>query len=234
MIKNLVKSFLHSRGYRLVPRALDAKTLYERLLAEDFQTVIDVGAHEGKTVEQWINDFPHAHVHAFEPSPSSFQTLQKVAQRTPDRVTAWNSALGATDETATLHLHSDHTSSSSLLPRTDYCAEVMPVTRVEVPVDVAVRRLDTVLENAHFAEPALLKLDVQGYEDKVLAGATNTLKRVKFVLSEISIAPVYEDQCDFDKLHVLLSQNGFRFIGFLEQFHLQDGTPVYADVVYTK
>jgi hypothetical protein len=135
---------------------------------------------------------------------------------------------------ATLHFHEDHSSSSSLLKRTEYCAEAMPFTRTETRVRVDVRRLDTLLvdDESPLEGPVLVKLDVQGFEDRVLAGAAGVLAQTQLVLTEITIAPVYADQCDFAKLHTVLTGYGFKFMGFLEQFHLADGTPIYADVVY--
>ena len=82
------------------------------------------------------------------------------------------------------------------------------------------------------AGPVLLKLDVQGYEDRVLAGAGRVLKETEVIFSEVSIAPVYDSQCDFARFHEIATTAGFHFAGFVEQFHLKDGSPVYVDVVY--
>jgi hypothetical protein len=99
-----------------------------------------------------------------------------------------------------------------------------------------VKRLDSVLADGQIAlqEPILIKIDVQGFEDKVLGGASRVLTKTEFVISEISTAAVYKNQCDFGKLHGILTANGFSFFAFAEQFHLPDGTPVYSDVVYRR
>jgi FkbM family methyltransferase len=233
MLKKIIQDWLNRAGYRLVPHALDAKSFRRALQAKGFGTIIDVGAASGSTVLQWLEEFPNAHVHAVEPLPDSFEAVKRIAARYPGRVTPWNFAASDVDATTTMYSHPDHTTSSSLLARTEYCANILPSTNVEKAIAIDTRRLDTALPG-DLAGDILLKMDVQGTEDKVIRGATNLLKKTSCVLTEISIAGVYHDQCTFSVLNRLMEDNGFQLSGFLEQFHLTDGTPVYADVVYSR
>src|SRR5208283_3610779 len=115
MVKQVIKAFLQKHGYRIVQETHDAQSFRKVLSAQNFRTIIDVGAHRGKTVEGWLMAFPDAHVHALEPAPSSYAALVTMAANYPDRVTAWNCAAGAANEAAVLQFHEDHSSSSSLL-----------------------------------------------------------------------------------------------------------------------
>jgi len=78
----------------------------------------------------------------------------------------------------------------------------------------------------------LVKLDVQGVESDVIAGGRRFLNHVKYVLTEVSLAPVYVGQSDFNSIHSAMTQAGFAFQGFLEQSHVADLSPLYVDVLY--
>ncbi len=60
-----------------------------------------------------------------------------------------------------------------------------------------------------FEPPALLKIDVQGYEEHVLAGATNVLAAVSLIECEVSIARLYEGQPSFRQMIDRLDDLGF-------------------------
>lgn len=60
-----------------------------------------------------------------------------------------------------------------------------------------------------------LKLDVQGAEAMVLAGATETLKSVLVVQTEVCFLPLYVDQPLFADLDRILAAHGFRFFSFV-------------------
>jgi len=55
-------------------------------------------------------------------------------------------------------------------------------------ITLPMRRLDDIGVN-EYQSPLMMKLDVQGFELEVLAGATETLKRTEVILSEVSLLP---------------------------------------------
>ena len=62
------------------------------------------------------------------------------------------------------------------------------------------------------------KLDVQGYEAKVLAGAASLLKNTIGLQMEISLAPLYQGQSTFGELLNTMSSSGFEIFGFVPGF----------------
>ena len=78
----------------------------------------------------------------------------------------------------------------------------------------------------------LVKLDVQGVEAAVIEGGGRFLKRVKYLMTEVSLAPVYDGQSDFNTVHAAMVRAGFSLGGFLEQVHLDGMAPLYADILY--
>jgi len=75
---------------------------------------------------------------------------------------------------------------------------------------VPLRRLDGVVE-AYLepAEPAFLKIDTQGFEPQVLAGAGRLLPRLCGLQLEMALVPCYEGERDFRALLDDLSAAGF-------------------------
>ena len=86
----------------------------------------------------------------------------------------------------------------------------------------------------HLPRELLLKLDVQGFEDRVLRGAERVLAQCKAVVLEVSLDPLYEGQADFLGLAHLLHNAGFRYAGNLDQAYGDDGCVVYLDAVFIR
>ena len=59
-------------------------------------------------------------------------------------------------------------------------------------------------------ERAYLKLDVQGYERTVLAGAGDALGRFQALELELSVTPLYDGQPAVGEMLPLLAERGFR------------------------
>src|SRR5579872_4968833 len=106
MLKRAAKNVLRSFGYEIskvqkvgVDPFWDMKHLIgksERL------AIFDVGANDGSTAKQFRKHFPHAEIHSFEPSPSTFRQLVELAA-SDSNMQMWNYALGATPGSQVLY-----------------------------------------------------------------------------------------------------------------------------------
>lgn len=133
-------------------------------------TVWDVGASFGYyTLLMAEKVGPDGHVHAFEPNPSMTALLkQSVAVNGFNpRVTIHQFALGAEDGVLRLHVDQESVGGAFLSPD--------EASSGTTPVPVAVRRLDGLLSADHTVD--FLKVDVEGFEASVMAGARTTLMR---------------------------------------------------------
>lgn len=81
---------------------------------------------------------------------------------------------------------------------------------------VMMDRLDAIWPMLDVRPPVLLKLDVQGYERRVLEGARITLRAVEIVVVEVSFRPLYEGQSSFGHTYDLLYRSGFRYAGSMD------------------
>jgi FkbM family methyltransferase len=94
-------------------------------------------------------------------------------------------------------------------------------------VTVPMTTLDAVVRELSVEPPFLLKLDVQGSEASVLAGASVTLASTDVVVCEADIA-------DFEKIDSALVNAGFDLYDLTTLSRLQDGTLGWFYPVYIK
>jgi len=188
-----------------------------RAFPEPPRTILDVGAAHGPFAVAATLAFPGVRVLAFEPLPEVFRVLQAAAARRPG-VRAFPFALGGEDGTAPLHV-SPNTGSSSIAPMLAAHEEAFPGTAVVREETVEVRRLDSVVreEGLELEPPVLMKIDVQGTEDRVLAGAEATLPRIDALIVEMSLRPLYEGQALEPELRARIEDAGFVRVGRFDE-----------------
>lgn len=175
--------------------------------------VFDVGGNCGQYVQLLRDNGYSGHIISFEPVAENVEQLNRLA--TDDkRWVICPYALGAANEVLEINVAQKSTFSSFLTPN-QYAEELFakkaPVKDVE---RVQVRRLDDVYEEltGSFEESELrpfLKMDTQGYDLEVLAGAQQCLTKINAFQSELSILPLYEGMPDY-----IQSLQRFRELGY--------------------
>ena len=123
--------------------------------------------------------------------------------------------IGDRDGTATLKITRRETMSSTLQPDRNFFAPFWDKpshTEVVREIGAPMTRLDDLFA-AEKLNPDAIKIDVQGGEAAVLAGATETL-RTSVLLAEIecSFAPRYEGQETFDQIVATMRELGFALL----------------------
>lgn len=171
-LKNTIRRGVNLLGFDLIRLHRAPKRTLLGLIRMKIGAVIDVGANEGQFARMVSEIFPEAELYCFEPLEGPFRKLSAWAQSQNGRVRCFQLALGDQGGEAEMHLHEQHTPSSSLLASTATCHRLYPQTQVESLTRVRVSTLDEVLKDVLDRMPRelLLKLDVQGFEDRVLRG----------------------------------------------------------------
>jgi FkbM family methyltransferase len=96
------------------------------------------------------------------------------------------------------------------------------------------RRLDSIPSVIAMTEVDLLKIDVQGLEHLVIKGATETLKRAKVVLIEVSFRPLYKGSAVFHEIHACLSDSGFMMTALERGYCSDEGELLQADALFIR
>lgn len=200
-------------------------------LGYQWRTVIDVGANAGQFSAAALQRWPTADLIAFEPLPEVAAGLGARLAKLPS-AEVHAVALGEADGQLLFHPHA-YSPSSSALSVLGSAAERFGWAHQQPAIEVPVRRLDAVVGSRELARPALLKIDVQGFELAVLAGATRTLEQIDAVIVEVSFERSYAGQPLFSEVNRLMDDLGWRS-GRLLDWCRQAGRVVEADMLYTR
>ena len=236
-IKQVINDVLGVTGYEIrhTPSVANemARGKYRWLQERGIATVLDIGANVGQFAEMMRAVFPRAAIHAFEPLAACCSIL---ARKKPslEPMCLYPVALGKVDGVATIY-HNDFSASSSLLPMTGRHREAFPHTGHTTEEQITVRPLDAVMAGVAYTSPILMKVDVQGFELDVLAGAETTLQRVDVLIVETSMVELYERQPLFHEVYEFLRARGFVFAGSFDQIaDPSNGAVLQADAIFLK
>lgn len=193
--------------------------------------IIDVGANRGQFTLACQLSMPDIPVVAFEPIPVEAATFRKVHHRR-GHVCLIESALGEARGSAVLHL-SQSADSSSLLPIGRKQNELFENTREIGTLDVPINRLDDYVSSWLGRNRQLLKLDVQGFELKVLRGALETLRSCTWVYVECSEVALYDGQALRPEVEAFLGEHGFMIQGRYNE-QVSNGQLIQADYLFSR
>jgi FkbM family methyltransferase len=172
--------------------------------------VVDVGANEGQWARELRAEGYRGTIVSFEPLSAAHTRLARTARGDA----AWvvhRTALGDHDGEGRLNVAGNAGASSSLLTMAESHERAAPDARYVAQETVRVSRLDAL--DLPAGGRLMLKLDVQGAERAVLAGARTTLERVRMVECELSLVELYDGQALMAELVDLLGSIGFALWG---------------------
>lgn len=197
MFKQLVRRSLDAAGYyathhSVLPFGVDPLRDIQRLAVRHdipIRTVFDIGAHVGQTARGFLDAFPNAQVHSFEPHPNSFACIGAIKS---DRLRAHNVAMSDKCGKADFFVLSDvadpaeavaASMNNSLVQERQFGLVEGNYTK-SIKVDCVT--VDAFCSAYGIDAIDLLKIDVEGHDAAVLDGATDALTsgRVRFVFIE--------------------------------------------------
>lgn len=203
------------------------------LINMNFRTILDIGANTGQFASTISAMMPMALLYSFEPLPDCYESLVANFKDSPN-FKALNLALGNKEGKITMN-RNEFTPSSSILPMADLHKETYPFTQTSCVQEVKIARLDDLATQLDIDEPLLIKLDVQGYENRVIEGGQKTFSKAKALIIEMSIEELYNEQKLFDDIYMQLKDLGFKYRGNYEQSsHNDDGRILHIDSFFTK
>ena len=211
-VKRVVRSLLRSIGLdvrRFRPGSSEAAALARMLSTHGVNVVLDIGANAGQFGGLLRSAGYRARIVSFEPLSTARKQLVAAARNDRLWEVAEQMAIGAEEGQIELHIAGNSVSSSllSMLPAHEDAAPASVYVGSET---VRVRRLDEAAARYLSSDVVLfLKVDTQGYEDKILQGAEAVLQRTRGLQMELSLTPLYEGQPSYEDMMAKLKTMGF-------------------------
>lgn len=221
MIKALVRRAFRAAGIeaqKLKSANTEGAILRNLLRHRPPAVVLDVGANIGQFAHGLREAGYRGRIVSFEALPDVHAELSRVASRDPQWTVAPCAALGSASGVAEMNV-AGNVASSSLLSMLPAHASAAPESVYVRRDQVKIVRLDELA--ASILPPTgdvYLKIDTQGYEREVLAGATGLLPRVTAMQLELSLVPLYEGAPLFMEMIQLAERLGFELFNVAPGF----------------
>ncbi|MDY7105241.1 MAG: FkbM family methyltransferase [Actinomycetota bacterium] len=165
--------------------------------------LFDVGANIGLCAAAFASFAPNGSVEAFEPGDRAYGDLVATVELNGyDNVRCHHTAVGAEDGSSRLLVPNWNASGAFMAGATSASALHEGNGSVSV-TEVGVRSLDSVVDELGIDRLDVLKIDVEGHEDAVLAGAARTLERFR---------PVTVIEFNVFTLSVFVGRNPLEFL----------------------
>jgi FkbM family methyltransferase len=241
-VNGLIRRILRKAGYDIVRYPAKDWMFFRHVMEAtlnklEINCILDVVANAGRFGSAAREIGYKGWLISFEPDPGTFQRLVKTASGDPKwRTFDW--ALGDREHTAEFNVYSE-TEFNSLREVTKFARDRYPtMTELVSKVGVPVRRLDQVLDQCTqgIDNPRLyLKIDTQGYDPQVLAGAAGVLERMLGLQTELPVKHVYEGLPSYLESLRILSEKGFDLVDFMPVSRDTNGlTAVELDCVMVR
>jgi len=202
-IRSHVQSALRRAGFSFIPYPLHVVLDHVKP-----DVVLDVGANDGGYGRELRARGYTGRIVSFEPLGDAFDALRETTSDDP----TWecqNVALGRETGHAEIHRASNSASSSFHRP-SESMAEAAPHLSFGSTETVSVQRLDTLIGDlASSDDRVFLKVDTQGFELDVLAGAEQSLGQIHAVQLETSFSPLYDGQPTIEEVFAWMRARGW-------------------------
>jgi FkbM family methyltransferase len=197
---------------------------HQKRAIADAKTIFDVGANVGQSAQTYRRLYPQAEIWSFEPFPSTYKDLCRSVSDPKFHPVE----LALSDRIATTQLNIGAESiTNSFLRRQSDSGET-----VEVQTDT----IDHFCWERGISTIDILKVDVEGAEERVFKGAREMFSRgaVKSVFVEVYFRPVYERMPLFWDLDTQLKRSGFGLCGLYSLSSSRDGFLNFGNALYMR
>ncbi len=218
LINKILKPFnveMHGKGYlQSLAKGEFKKNAFDvqagLLDPSKVKVIIDGGANRGDTLVKYLELFPSATIHAFEPFPHCLETLSTRFGSEP-RVKINAKALSDNIDQATFYTNKIEDTNSLYEPqKTGLSSDASCENEGTIVVETVT--LDAYCAENGIGEIGVLKLDLQGGEYLALQGAKELLKsrKVSLVYAESYFIRQYKNQPLFYKTATYLDEMGYQ------------------------
>ncbi len=187
-----------------------------KIISGSLKLTLDIGANTGKYT-QLILDETKSNVISFEPLKEAFKDLKNIEKVYPERLKAFNYAVGDKNEYLDLNTSNSKSEKASFSKDTDKLTFYEQENNIKINTEVIT--LDSFFKNnpklLDEKELDFIKIDTEGFELEVIIGAKNLIekKKPKFI------------QLEFNWHQLFKKQTMYEFSKYLEDYDLYQLLP---------
>lgn len=218
---------------------LDVATFVPRpnpILYHNTDVLFDVGANAGQYALRARKLVGYRNkIVSFEPLPDAYAVLTKSAKKDKNWIVHERCAVGASAGEVEINI-AKNSESSSLLPMLAAHSDAAPESIYVGKTTTKLITLDSVFKlYVQENQRVFLKIDTQGYEKQVLAGAKESLKHIHCVQLELSVVPLYDSQDLYEHFFEFFKTEGFELWSLHRVFDDQKtGRMLQFDAIFVR
>jgi FkbM family methyltransferase len=197
----------------------------KKKIQKNIDVLIDVGAHHGDTISEFLKIFMIKKIYAFEPSKQNFEKLikktQKIEKCNPVKIKVYQFGLGEKNDIMQLTEITDGVSNtfnnlnmnSKYLKKKKFITTLFGIKKfVQDKVPTKIIPLKEFIDQEKIDKIDFIKIDTEGFEFNILLGLEKDIKKVQFILFEHHYDNMIIKNYKFKDIHKLLHDNGFKKI----------------------
>ena len=215
LLIKIVDFFYQKRKYSFLNKTIN----------KNVNILIDVGAHHGDTINEFLSIFSIKKIYAFEPSKKNFDKLKKEVKKINKKkfveIAIYPFGLGKKNDVLVLNEITDGVSNTfnNLNINSKYFKKKKLITTLfgikkfineRVPTKIIPLKEFMIQEKINQVD--LIKIDTEGFEYNTLLGLGDYIKKMKFILFEHHYDNMIIKNYKFADIHKLLRDNGFKKI----------------------
>ena len=198
-------------------------TFLKNNLDARLDVLLDVGAHKGETISNFLKNFKIKNIYSFEASKDTYQILKKNVDKVKDvyketNIEIFNFGIGSSVESKIFYELPDSNSStfnlidqkSSYFKRKNKILSLFFKKKFNIKENyVSQIKLSQFIRNKELIKIDILKIDTEGYELEVIKGLEEKIKIVNFIYFEHHYDNMIKKNYKFSEIHEFLSLKGF-------------------------
>lgn len=233
----MIRSLIQALGYEVIKskRSPNFESHLKNILEQgQFDVVLDVGANKGQFAQLLRKAGFAGQILSFEPVAATFAHLQQQAQ-SDSMWRVFQLALGEAKEQKKINVF-DASDFSSLLKPSEFGKEAFDQLKTMREELIQINTLDNfLLENGlNQYQKILLKMDTQGFDLSVFRGASQTLRCIHAIVSEVSFAPIYDGMPNYHAALAEYESQGFAITGLFPVTRKSNQAIIEMDCVMVK
>ena len=244
-MRKFIQKIINLFGYKFMkinsidPTDLDRLTKF--LVTKSEPVIFDVGANKGQSITRYKKLFQNPIIHCFEPNIDNVNILKQ--KYTNDKSLYLNNvAVGDKKGKLEFNIYAQnsHSSFKNLIPNTTWIKKRSKSINIDdknyttKKINAEIITLDDYVNAKNLTSVDILKIDTQGFEDKVLLGAQNLLKnnRIKLIQLELTFSEIYENPLNIYDVEKTLIPNNYKLFGVSNGGSLISNYIYQSDFIY--